>query len=521
MPLIHRIFFASPPTQKMLRARGNFAQGDLPPSLPILLCRLFSRKLLPLIAITGLALSSYNASYGGQNSEQNLADTPLTIGVIGTGYVGLVTGACLAEFDNNVICADIDARKIAALNNGEIPIYEPGLDALVLKNVQNQKLVFTTDLSTTLQQADVIFIAVGTPMGADGAADLAAVRAVAHSIAKHLNGFKVIVTKSTVPIGTGAMITNIIRNYGIESDQFAIVSNPEFLREGSAVEDFLHPDRVVIGSASARGHEVMRHVYARLIEQQVPYVTTNVITAESIKYASNAFLATKISFINEVANLCDATGADVGVLAHAIGLDKRIGRQFLNPGPGFGGSCFPKDTEALLYTAHQYNIDIRTVQAALDANEIQKSVPVKKLFELMQNSEPGLENLRDKTIAILGLAFKANTDDVRYSPAITTIAMLQESGAKIQAYDPQAMHTMKHELPDITYCASIEQAVTGADAVIIMTEWDEFRTMDIGRIAQLVKHRILVDARNILDPELLRAHGFACDAIGRSCLYKN
>jgi UDPglucose 6-dehydrogenase len=521
MPLIHRIFFSSPPTQKMLRTRTHFAQGDLPPSLPLLLCRLFSRKLMPLVAVTGLALFSYNVSYAQQNLEQNIDHKPLTVGVIGTGYVGLVTGACLAEFGNNVICADIDARKIDALNNGEIPIYEPDLDTLVFKNVQSGQLVFTTDLAATLALADVIFIAVGTPMGADGAADLAAVRAVAHTIAKNLNGFKVVVTKSTVPIGTGAMITDIIRSYGIEPDQFAIVSNPEFLREGSAVEDFLHPDRVVIGSASARGHEIMQRVYARLIAQQVPYVTTNVVTAESIKYASNAFLATKISFINEVANLCDATGADVGVLAHAIGLDKRIGRQFLNPGPGFGGSCFPKDTEALLFTAHQYKIDIRTVQAALDANEIQKSVPVKKLCALMQNSEAGLANLGDKTVAILGLAFKANTDDVRYSPAITTITTLQEHGVKIQAYDPQAMHTMKHELPDITYCASIEQAVTGADAVIIMTEWDEFKNMDIARIAGLVKHRILVDARNILDPEVLRAHGFTCDAIGRSCLYKN
>lgn len=495
MPFIHRFFFAAPPTETGLS----------------------SKKLIPFLTVTiALALSApINCC-----SEQSSNNQPLTIGVIGTGYVGLVTGACLAEFNNKVICVDIDAQKIAALNNGEIPIYEPGLDGIVYTNVEAGRLAFTTDLPATLAQADVIFIAVGTPMGADGAADLAAVKAVAHTIAQNLTSFKVIVTKSTVPIGTGAMITDIILSYGINQDQFAIVSNPEFLREGSAVEDFLSPDRVVVGSASARGHEIMRRVYARLIAQQVPYVTTNVVTAESIKYASNAFLATKISFINEVANLCDATGADVGVLAYAIGLDNRIGRPFLNPGPGFGGSCFPKDTEALLFTAHQYGLDIRTVEAALDANEIQKGVPVQKLRQLMKSSDADSENLAGKTIAILGLAFKANTDDVRYSPAITTITQLQEYGAIIQAYDPQAMGTMQRELPDITYCSSIEEAVTGADAVIIMTEWDEFKTMDIARVAQLVKHRILVDARNILDPEALRTQGFVCDAIGRSCLYR-
>jgi UDPglucose 6-dehydrogenase len=466
-------------------------------------------RATPLLMLLMLTLTPIFSYAGYENIG---LQKPLTIGVIGTGYVGLVTGACLAEFGNTVICADIDERKITALNNGEIPIYEPGLEEVVARNVQAQRLSFTSNLPSTLQQADVIFIAVGTPMGADGSADLAAVQAVACSIAKNLNGFKVIVTKSTVPIGTGALITDIILSHGIESDQFAIVSNPEFLREGSAVEDFLHPDRVVVGSACERAHDIMRQVYARLIEQEVAYVTTNVVTAESIKYASNAFLATKISFINEIANLCDATGADVAVLAHAIGLDKRIGRQFLNPGPGFGGSCFPKDTEALLYTAHNYGIDIRTVQAALDANDLQKLVPVLKLCTLMKNDVAG------KTIAILGLAFKANTDDVRYSPAISTIKALQELGAQIQAYDPQAMLTMRHELPDITYCSSLAQAVTNADAVVIMTEWDEFRDMDLALVASLVKQRILVDARNIIDPRVLRAHGFTCDAIGRSCL---
>jgi len=463
---------------------------------------LFRRTFITIPLLTLLVL----------NSAITWTKTDLTIGVIGTGYVGLVTGACLAEFGNDVICADIDKKKIDDLNNGKLPIFEPGLGEVVARNVQAQRLSFTSDLPSTLQQADVIFIAVGTPMGADGAADLAAVRAVARTIARNYNSFKVIVTKSTVPIGTGAMITDIICNHGIAADQFAIVSNPEFLREGSAVEDFLYPDRIVIGTASDQAQDIMRRVYAHLIDQQVPYVTTNVVTAESIKYASNAFLATKISFINEIANLCDATGADVAVLAHTIGLDKRIGRPFLNPGPGFGGSCFPKDTEALLYTAHKYGIDIRTVQAALDANELQKNVPVKKLLKLMNDDVVG------KTVAILGLAFKANTDDVRYSPAISTITSLQEQGASIKAYDPQAMHTMQQELPNITYCSSVQEAVTNADAIIIMTEWDEFKTMDLELIANAVKQRIIVDARNIIDPRLLLAHGFICDTIGRTCL---
>ncbi|MCX5925083.1 MAG: UDP-glucose/GDP-mannose dehydrogenase family protein [Candidatus Dependentiae bacterium] len=439
---------------------------------------------------------------------------PLNVTIVGTGYVGLVTGACLAEFGNTVLCVDINTQKIIDLKNGVIPIYEPGLDTIVAQNVQSKRLTFTDDLASAIKQADVIFIAVGTPMSENGAADLSYVEAVARTIAKHINSFKVIVTKSTVPIGTGAWIKQIILDNGIKADQFAIVSNPEFLREGSAINDFLFPDRIVIGTSSAAADTIMRSIYEHLLNQDVAYVSTNVVTAESIKYASNAFLATKISFINELANLCDETGADVQVLAHALGLDKRINKHFLNPGPGFGGSCFPKDTQALLYTSQQYGIDIHTVLAALKANEIQKEIPVKKLLPLMEN------NVKDKIVAILGLAFKANTDDVRYSPAISTINKLIEYGASIRAYDPQAMKSMKTELPNITYCTSIADAVTNADAVIVMTEWDEFKAMDLELIGSLLKTRILVDARNILDPSILHKHGFIFDNIGRSCLCK-
>lgn len=439
-------------------------------------------------------------------------DPSLMITVIGTGYVGLVTGTCLAEFGNEVKCVDIDSGKIDNLKKGIIPIYEPGLDVLVARNVQQGRLTFSDDVVSAIQQAHVIFIAVGTPMSETGAADLSALRAVIRSIAQNVNFFKVIVTKSTVPIGTGEWINQTMLDYGVPADQFAIVSNPEFLREGSAINDFLYPDRIVIGTASAKAETLMRRVYEHLVDQEVAYVSTNVKTAESIKYAANAFLAIKISFINEVANLCDITGADVQPLAYGIGLDQRINRHFLNPGPGFGGSCFPKDTEELLHTSRKYGMEIHTVQAALQANEIQKEIPVKKLFALMNNSVAG------KTIAILGLAFKANTDDVRYSPAIPAINVLLKEGAHVRAYDPQAMGQMKEECPTITYCDSLENAIYGADAIIVMTEWDEFKTMDLARVGSLLNQRILVDARNILDIESLHAHGFIFDNIGRSCL---
>lgn len=466
-------------------------------------------KLIKYIFSTPLLLSLIIANSALFSAQQY--DQP-SIAIIGTGYVGLVTGACLAEFGNKVRCVDINEEKIKGLQNGIIPIYEPELGPLVAKNVTEQRLSFSDNLGEAIDQADVIFIAVGTPMAESGAADLSAIKGAVLSIAQHMNSFKVIVTKSTVPVGTGAWIEKMLLNSGISADQFAVVSNPEFLREGCAVGDFLYPDRIVIGTGSEKADTIMRSIYSYLLNQNVAYVSTNVVTAESIKYASNAFLATKISFINELANVCDATGADIQILAHALGLDKRIGQHFLNPGPGFGGSCFPKDTQALLYTSQQYGLNIHTVEAALKANEFQKEIPVKKLLPLLQH------DIKDKTIAILGLAFKANTDDIRYSPAITAINMLIELGAHIRAYDPQAMESMKTEFPSIIYCSSTEDAVTGADAVIIMTEWNEFKNMNLETIGQLLNKRVLVDARNILDPVALRAHGFIFDNIGRSCL---
>ena len=443
-----------------------------------------------------------------QNTQISIAHN---IAVIGTGYVGLVTGPCLAEFGNFVTCADINVAKIQKLKIGEIPIYEPGLEAVIKRNVHTNHLFFTHDVSGAIKNADVIFIAVGTPMGNDGAADLRAVKSVVKMIAENLNGFKVIATKSTVPIGTGKWIKEtLINQYGIDSELFAVVSNPEFLREGSAIKDFLHPDRLVIGTDCQKARTIMRQVYHRLSIRNIPHVFTDVVTAESIKYASNAFLATKISYINEIATLCDATGADVKTIAYALGLDYRISKHFLRPGPGFGGSCFPKDSQALLYTAKKYGVSINTVKAALDTNKKQKKQPVKKLLKLMNN------RVANKTIAILGLAFKAKTDDVRYSPAIPTIKKLLKYGAQIKTYDPQAMKNMRHYFPDITYCSSLDDAVRDTDAIIIMTEWDDFKYMDLDYISTLVKKRIIVDARNILDTDMLRALNFSFDTIGHT-----
>lgn len=433
-----------------------------------------------------------------------------TITVVGTGYVGLVTGTGLAEFGNNVICADIDAKKIALLNEGIIPIYEPDLEQLVNKNVTSGRLVFTDNVDDALSKAAIIFIAVGTPMAEDGAADLSYVDAVIDAIARTIgDNCKLICTKSTVPVGTGARIRQRLENHGINPQQFSIVSNPEFLREGSAVKDFLEPDRIVIGIESSAAFSIMCDIYQALIAQGTPYVATTVPTAETIKYASNAFLAVKLSFINEIANLCDLTGADVEAVSFAMGLDKRIGKLFLNPGPGFGGSCFPKDSQALMYTGQELGIDLKLVEASLVVNEHQKTVPVQKLLNLMNN------DLQGKKIAVLGLAFKANTDDVRYSPAITTIKKLQECGADVCAYDPVATDNMRKLIPDIVYCDTCDDALQDADGVIIMTEWQEFKELTVSDIANLVRQRVLVDARNIVDATELRNNDFAYAYIGR------
>lgn len=440
-------------------------------------------------------------------------NTPPLIAVIGTGYVGLAAGAGLAEFGNTVVCVDIDSKKIESLQNGIMPIFEPGLKELVERNVEQERLLFTTDIVDTLQDADAIFIAVGTPMNDDGSADLSALYDVIHSIGKVINKYTVIVTKSTVPVGTGACIRHILEDiYAIDSCMFDIVSNPEFLREGSAIKDFLKPDRLVIGTESVDACTTLCRIYDSLLKEGTPCVFTDVATAEIIKYASNAFLATKVSFINEIANLCDATGGNAQTVAYAMGLDHRISPYFLKPGPGYGGYCFPKDTQALIHIATTYNVPMNTVQGAIAANVYQQQVSLKKLLHLTNNL------LQGKTVAILGLAFKANTDDVRQSPSITLIQELKKYDVTINAYDPEAMRSMAQMFPDVHYCQSAYEALTGADAALIMTNWDEFKHLNTKRVASLMAEKIIVDMHNILDLTQLRALGFLCDGIGQGSL---
>jgi UDPglucose 6-dehydrogenase len=447
------------------------------------------------------------------------ASSEKTITVIGTGYVGLVSGACLAELGNPVICADIDSPKIHKLQNGVMPIYEQGLAEIVERNVNIGRLIFTDDVDQAIKIADVIFIAVGTPMGEDGSANLAYIDAVVETIARNISSYKIIVTKSTVPVGTGKRIRAQLENdFNVDPNLFSIVSNPEFLREGVAVQDFLHPDRIVIGTDSDSSLIALCEIYESLISAGTAHVLTDVQTAEMIKYAANAFLSVKISYINEVANLCDATDADIQTVAYAMGLDHRISPAFLKPGPGFGGSCFPKDSQAIVYIAQQHNLPFHTVQAALSANKIQQTKPVEKLIRLIK--EEYNQTLDGKTIAVLGLAFKANTDDVRYSPAITTINLLIKEGATVNAYDPVAMENMHHIFPNINYCKTPYAAVTGADAIIIMTDWDEIKQLDFNKIKTMVNQPIIIDARNIINPEILKQLGFSCDAIGQSYLCK-
>lgn len=470
--------------------------------MALLMC--YKKFFLGLMLLSPLFLNGYS-------------DRIVTI--IGTGYVGLVSGACLAEIGNSVICADIDTKKIDLLRNEVMPIYELGLDELVIRNVSAERLLFTDNVVDAIRMGDVIFIAVGTPMGEDGNADLSYINDVVRIIAENLTTYKVIVTKSTVPIGTGKQIRMQLENeYGIDPSLFSIVSNPEFLREGLAVNDFLYPDRLIIGTDSDSALIALCEIYEPLITGGTPYILTDVQTAEMIKYASNAFLSVKISYINEVANLCDATDADVKTVAYAMGLDHRISPAFLNPGPGFGGSCFPKDSQAIVHIARQNNLPFYTVQAALDANKIQQEKPVEKLKSLFARELH--EDFQGKTVAVLGLAFKANTDDVRYSPAIKTIELLQEQGVYIKAYDPIAMNNMSKVFPDITYCRSAYEAALDADAIVIMTDWDEIKQLDFSRIKKMMRHLIIVDARNIVNPETLKQLGFACDAIGQSYLCK-
>ena len=430
--------------------------------------------------------------------------------VIGTGYVGLVSGAGMADFGNSVVCADIDKEKIDMLQTGGIPIYEPGLKELVDRNVKAGRLTFSADVETSVRNAEVIFIAVGTPMGNNGEADLKAVEAVASTIAKNLNSYKIVCTKSTVPVGTGARLEALIGREKESDYEFDVVSNPEFLREGSAVKDFLLPDRVVLGVNTERAAEVMKQVYRSLFINETPMVITNVPTSEMIKYASNAFLAVKISFINEVANLSDKVGADVHTIARAMGLDGRISSKFLHPGPGYGGSCFPKDTEALVYTGEQHGVDFQVVKAAISANKNQRNVILAKAKEL-------LPELRDKTVAILGLAFKANTDDVRDTPALAIIQGLEQAGARVRAYDPIAAENMKKFfLPNLDTRPTVIETVQDADLVIILTEWNELRGLGLEELKTHLRSPNIVDARNILSIEQLKEFGFNYRNVGRS-----
>ncbi len=424
--------------------------------------------------------------------------------------MGLVSGAGMADFGNSVICADIDTSKIDMLQDGGIPIYEPGLKELVERNVNAGRLSFSTDIAASVKNAEVVFIAVGTPMGDNGEADLKAVEAVATTIAKNLNGYKIICTKSTVPVGTGARLEALITREKESDYDFDVVSNPEFLREGSAVKDFLIPDRVVLGVSNEHAGDVMQEVYRSLFINETPIVVTNVPSAEMIKYASNAFLAVKISFINEMANLADKVGADVHTIARAMGLDGRISSKFLHPGPGYGGSCFPKDTEALVYTGEQYGVDFQVVKAAIGANKHQRDVILAKAREL-------LPELKSKTVAILGLAFKANTDDVRDSPALEIIQGLEEAGAIVKAYDPIASENMKKFfLPDLDTRESVVETVTDADLVIILTPWNELRGLGLEDLKEHLNAPNIVDARNVLSVDKLKEHGYNYRNVGRS-----
>jgi len=433
----------------------------------------------------------------------------LHIGVIGTGYVGLVTGACFAEFGVYVTCVDKDPSKIDLLKKGIVPFFEPGLESIVNKNLKNGRLRFSTDIADAVRDTLVIFIAVGTPPRGDGSADLSYVEDVARQIAQYMNGYKVIVTKSTVPVGTGERLKKIISDNLKENHHFDIASNPEFLREGSAIEDFMRPNRVIIGAESPEAIAILKDLYRPLYLIETPFVITNIETAELIKYASNSFLAVKISFINEIANLCEKVGADVHMVAKGMGLDQRIGSKFLHPGPGYGGSCFPKDTLALIKLAEEHGEELNIVRAAVDVNIKQRERMIKKITSSMGD-------LKGKSIAILGLSFKPNTNDIREAPSIYIIKELKRLGAIIKTYDPAAMNDMKVLFPEIIYADDPYEASTGADAIVIVTEWNEFRNLDLERIKLLMRDRYFFDLRNIYEPAKMKQLGFIYHSVGRS-----
>ena len=437
----------------------------------------------------------------------------MNVAIIGTGYVGLVTGACLADFGHSVVCVDTDVARIDSLRARQVPFYEPGLSELVTRNAAAGRLQFACDLPEAVRRATVVFIAVGTPEGSNGAADLSQIATVARAIAPHLIDYHVVVTKSTVPVGTGAWLRDLLRSQVSDGVEFDVVSNPEFLREGSAVGDFMRPDRVVIGTESDRAAAIMRDIYRPLYLIETPLVVTNLETAEMIKYAANAFLAVKIGFINEIANLCERVGADVHVVAKGMGLDKRIGPKFLHPGPGYGGSCFPKDTRALAALGTTHGAPQRIVSAAIDVNAAQRQLVLDKI-------EGVLGGVRDRHVAVLGLAFKPNTDDVRESPALFMCRALAQAGASIRACDPVACHAAALALADVAASVAFFNepyaAVQGAHCVVIMTEWNEFRGLDLDRLRELMATPVIVDARNVLDAAQTRAAGFSYVGTGRA-----
>jgi len=432
----------------------------------------------------------------------------MDICIIGTGYVGLVTGACLAEFGMNLICMDNDQQKIDLLQQGKVSIHEPGLEDLVLKNMREGRLSFSTSIQDGVASSLVIFIAVGTPSKDDGSADLRAVEEVAKEIARHMDGYKVVVVKSTVPVGTCRRLKQLIQDHQKNPSPFDIVSNPEFQREGSAVEDFMRPDRVTIGAESEQAIAIMKDIYSALYLIETPFVITSLETAEMIKYAANSFLATKVTFINEIANLCERVGADVHHVARAMGLDGRIGKKFLHPGPGFGGSCFPKDTRALSKIAREKGYVFKILDSVIEVNEEQKQRMVMKIKEKV--GDP-----RGKTIGILGLSFKPNTDDIRESSSIAIIQGLLSMGAKVRAFDPAAMDEAKTVFPQLEYGMDAYDVAKGADALVLVTEWNQFRRLDLQRIKNLLKSPIFIDLRNVYDPDQMRRLGFNYCGVGR------
>ena len=435
----------------------------------------------------------------------------MNITMIGTGYVGLVTGACFAEFGHSVICVDNNKDKIEQLQNGIIPIYEPGLDMLVKKNAEEGRLHFTTDLTLAIPEAEAVFIAVGTPSSrrGDGYADLTYIFDAAREIAVHLKGYTVIVDKSTVPVGTARQVERIIRETNPEAE-FDVASNPEFLREGAAISDFMRPDRVVIGVESQKAGTILKEIYKPLYLRDTPIVHTTIETAELAKYAANAFLAVKISFINEIANVCEAINANVIDLAKAIGMDGRIGSKFLHPGPGFGGSCFPKDTLALMRIVQEHGENVRIVEAAVEVNAAQKARMVRKIRDMLGGTETG------KIIAVLGLTFKPETDDMRDAPALTILPALLEKGAKIRAHDPKGMEEAKKYLPNsIEFTTNAYEAAEGADCIVLLTEWNQYRALDLQKLKRRMKVPVFIDLRNVYDPTTMHNAGFVYTGVGR------